>query len=138
MDIVSLETILTSNNINTTQWESIKTTQRFQSALEEATALWNSALTTTERLKIKSAAALEEWIPELYARMHDGRESLAAKVEAGKLLARISGADSKKDENANAAERFSITINLGADKEIRIDKPVVTSQVIEATVVQES
>ena len=70
---------------------------------------------------------------EFYARMHDSKEPLSAKVELLKTLAKIAGVDASKAEQA-AGGRFMVTINMGADQKLTIDKPMVTQKVIEGEV----
>ena len=104
-----------------------RTLQRFQDLVYTATGEWNSALNTNERIKIKAAAAVEDWLTEAYVRLHDASENLPAKVELGKLLARIAGVGLANAELAGAAaERFHITINLGADARLTYDKTITT------------
>ena len=84
MDIQPIDNILRDNGVDGDQWENIQANTRFRMLLETETSAWGSALNTQERLRLKSAAALEEWLPELFTRMNDRNENLNAKVEAGK------------------------------------------------------
>ncbi|RZN09646.1 hypothetical protein CWO91_16595 [Bradyrhizobium genosp. SA-3] len=74
---------------------------------------WNTALNTSERVKLKAAAMLEEWLPELNNRLHDTEEALPAKIEGGKMLTKLAGMDGRTGEVAGGGERFSVVINLG-------------------------
>jgi hypothetical protein len=134
MDIHPLETILANHNVTIEDFDRIRTLPRFQQYLEGEMVAWGSALNTHERVKLKSAAVMETWLPELYARMHDRNENLNAKVEAGKLVAKLAGMGIEKASiNGEGGERFSVTINLGEDKNIRIEKDI-TPKVIEGSV----
>ncbi|MGZ5095546.1 MAG: hypothetical protein ACXWCH_30895 [Burkholderiales bacterium] len=87
-------------------------------------------MNTPERVKVKAAAMLEEWLPELNNRLHDGDESLTAKIEGGKMLTKLAGMDGRADV-AVGGERFTFTINLGAAAApITIEKDV-TPKVID-------
>jgi hypothetical protein len=124
MDIQPLDTILKDNGVNQDQWDAIQSNTRFRMILESETSAWGSALNTQERLRLKSAAALEEWLPELFTRMNDRDESLNAKVEAGKLISRWAGVGIGGTQGVEGSEKFSVTINLGADNQIKIEKEV--------------
>lgn len=123
MNIQSIETILETRQIDIETWDRIKVTPRFTSLLETETAAWNSAVNTHERVKLKSAALVEDWLPEAYARMNDTSENLNAKTELAKLVARLAGMGLN---NANitdgSGERFSVTINLGNDAQLKFEK----------------
>lgn len=131
MGIHSLDTILQNNQIDQNNWESIQKHPRFLQLLEVESSTWGSALNTHERVKLKSAAMIEEWLPELFVRMHDSNEALNSKIEAGKLVRDLAGFAKGAVGFEGGGERFSVTINLGADNQIKIEKDV-TPKVIEA------
>jgi len=124
MDIQPLDAILKDNGLDQDTWENIQNNSRFRMLLETETSAWGSAINTQERLRLKSAAALEEWLPELFTRMNDRGESLNAKVEAGKLISRWAGVGISGSQGVEGSEKFSVTINLGADNQIKIEKEV--------------
>jgi hypothetical protein len=140
MDLNSIETILETLQIDEPQWEEIKANPRFQTLLESEVIAWQSASNTAERVKLKAASMIEEWLPELYTRMNDGKEALTAKIEAGKLAARLAELGLTKANVEGVGEKFSITINLGADNQLTFNKqlpPQVTKKVIEGEVISE-
>jgi len=122
MGIHPMETILSNNQIDGNYWETIQKHPRFLQYLESETSAWGSALNTHERVKIKSAAIIEEWLPELFTRMHDANENLNAKIEAGKLVSKLAGMGLAGAQITDGSERFSVTINLGADSQIKFEK----------------
>jgi len=124
MDIQTIDNILRDNGVDGDQWEIIQANTRFRMLLETETSAWGSALNTQERLRLKSASALEEWLPELFMRMNDRNENLNAKVEAGKLISRWAGVGGTGTQTMEGGEKFSVTINLGADNQIKIEKEV--------------
>jgi hypothetical protein len=127
IEIFPVEDILKHHRLSVEQFERIKETQRFQDLLYIATGEWQSALNTHERVKIKSAAAIEDWLVEAYAKLHDNTEALPAKVELAKVLTRLAGMGLTNAEvNGAAAERFHITINLGQDANLNFDKEITT------------
>jgi len=133
MDMKQLPDVLKELSITPEQFEIIKNSQFFKHVLSQEIANWASALNTSERVKLKSQAMIEMSLEEFYARMHDSKEPLSAKVELLKTLAKIAGVDASKAEQA-AGERFMVTINMGADQKLTIDKPMVTQKVIEGEV----
>lgn len=122
MDIHPIQTILNQYGISTEQWEILKGNQRFQNLLLSETEAWNGALNTQERVKLKAAAMLEEWLPELNNRLHDADEALPAKIEGGKMLTRIAGIGVGAAEGGGGGERFTVTINLGEDSKLTFEK----------------
>ena len=128
MDILPFEDILKIHGVGAELWAKISSTPRFTELLVDATREWASAGNTHERVKVKAAAMVEEWLPELHERLHDHREALSAKTEAAKLLRDLAGMG-KNVDTAVAGEKFNITINLGSDQ-MKIEKSVPT-QVID-------
>jgi hypothetical protein len=129
MDIQSIEDILKNQQVSAEQWEEIQHNQRFKSYLASAVEEWQSATNTPERVKLKSLSFVEEALPEFFARAHDPKETLAAKTEVLKTIAKFAGVGGSV-EGAVAGERMVVTINLGADNQLRIERDV-TPQVIE-------
>jgi len=128
MDIRPIEEILKVHEIEPNQWDTIQANPRFRAYLESEAASWHGTLNTHERVKLKAAAMLEEWLPELHMRMHDRAESLNAKIEAGKLARDLAGFAKSGVGVEAAGDRFSVTINLGNDAQLKFEKqlpPVV-------------
>jgi hypothetical protein len=130
MEIFPLDAILKNNQIDLEKWQNIQDTPRFQNYLDSELQAWSSALNTHDRVKLKSAALVEEWLPELYARLHDRGESLSAKIEGGKLARDLAGMGGKITHGDGSGERFTVTINLGADNQLKFEN---TATVIDAT-----
>jgi len=124
MDIRSIEDILKSHEVPAGEWELISKNEQFQKYLSQFIVEWNSAINTGERIKLKSMSMLEEALPEFFARLHDQNENLPAKTEVLKTIARIAGIGGGGVDGSIAGERLSVTINLGADRQVRIEKDV--------------
>lgn len=129
MDIRPLDDILSAHGIDHARWENIHSNPRFQTLLRSEVESWESATNTAERVKIKSLAFVEESLPEFFARAHDRREPLNSKVEVLKTVAKFAGVGGSVD-GAVAGEKLMVTINLGADHSLKIEKDV-TSKVID-------
>lgn len=131
MDIHPIENILKQYSITTEAWCELQRNTKFTSLLSTEVETWQTSLNTHERVKMKSAAMLEEWLPELYRRMCNDNEAMPAVIEAGKMLSRIAGLGLSHDVAAAIGERFSITINMGPVVETFV-KDVTPVKVIEA------
>lgn len=122
MGILPLETILETSKIEQNTWETIQYHPRFLQFLESESAVWSSSLNTQERVKLKSAAMIEEWLPEAYSRLNSPSETLNSKVELGKLIRDLAGFTKQGVGTEGSGEKFSVTINLGADNQLRFEK----------------
>ena len=123
MEMRPLEDILETHAVTTAEWDRIKDLPRFQDYLQTMMEEWNSATNTSERVRLKSLAFVEEALPEFYARAHDPKENLNAKVEVLKTVARFAGVGGSV-ESGNIGDRLSVTINLGADQKLKIEKNI--------------
>jgi hypothetical protein len=122
MDIRPLEDILETHKIDTENWAKIQENPHFQAILHGAITEWQAAGNTPERVKIKSLAFVEEALPEFYARAHDPKEPLTAKVEVLKTISKFAGIGGSNFDGSVGGERFTVTINLGADQSLKIEK----------------
>lgn len=132
-DLRPLEEVLSTFKIDPKEWENLEKHPRFQAVLRSSIEEWNSATNTSERVKLKSLAFVEEALPEFYARAHDPTEPLSAKIEVLKSVARFAGVGGTGTDSVASGERLSVTINLGADQQLRIEKDV-TPRVIEGEI----
>lgn len=122
--------ILQNHHLTQEEWDEISAMPRFQQLLASEVEAWNSAVNTSERVRLKSAAMIEEWLPEAFKQMHNPEASLLHKTEIAKVLGRISGLDKGPMSTDGNVEKFSVTINLGADQQLSFTKEV-PSKVIE-------
>jgi hypothetical protein len=59
---------------------------------------------------------IEEYLPELYARLNDREEPLMAKVKAIETVAKLAGYSDREAAQAGApGDKVHVIINLGAD-----------------------
>lgn len=119
IEIHPLEKILASLGISQDKFNYIKELPRFQELLMQEITQWRSATNTQERVKLKSAAMVEELLPELFERMHDKSEALPAKIETAKLVTKLAGMGQEKTGDS-AREHFSLTIKIGEGKNLEI------------------
>lgn len=131
MDMRPIDEILKIYKLEKPVWDTISRLPAFQELLRTAVEEWQSATNTQERVKLKSLAFVEEALPEFYARAHDPDEPLSAKTDVLKTVAKFAGVDrSGFEAGGGTGERMVVTINLGADHQLKIEKEI-TSKVIE-------
>lgn len=123
MDMRNLEEILKTHGITQPEWDDICTQPAFQRLLRGEVEAWESATNTAERVKLKSLAFVEEALPEFFARAHDTKELLSAKVEVLKTISKFAGVGQSVD-NTNLGDKLTVTINLGSDQSLKIEKDI--------------
>ena len=132
MDIKDADVVLGHYHLSREQYDWLKENHAFfKQALHVSTIEWNSALTTSERIKLESAAILEDALPRLGARMVNQAEGLPGVVEAAKLFAKIAGLGEKEAADRAPGEKFSININLGGDDRLTYKSPEPITVVID-------
>jgi hypothetical protein len=136
IDLHDIETILKNHNLTAKDWEVIKDDPRFSSLLKSEVEAWSAAGNTHERTKLKAGAVIEEWLVEANARLYDTGETLPAKTELVKTLAKIAGMGERASTEGNTSERFSVVINLGADQLSFEKTREVSPKVIDVTPVE--
>lgn len=129
-DMQPLQAILEARQIDANEWERIQSNPYFQSVLGSEVEAWQSATNVGERVRLKALHFVEEALPEFFQRAHDPRETLTAKNEVLKTIVRLAGIGNSMGDGGSMGEKFSVTINLGADQTVTIEK-TVTPQVIE-------
>lgn len=129
-DIIELDKILEVNGVSPVDWKQIEGHPRFQKYLQEAILDWNAAENAPERVKIKAAAAIEEWLPEGFSQMHNQDAPLLHRNDLAKLMAKLGGMDNGRVGVEGAGgERFHVTINLGGDAKLTYDKTLPTKTI---------
>ena len=130
------EQLIERNNISISEWSEISAHPTFVKLLKEEILAWNGAANTNERIKLKSAALVENWLKEANEQLHNPEATLSSKTELAKLLTRIGGMG-LNDTNVTGAigEKVNITINLGDDRPAKFTKDITIES--KAEVVQE-
>lgn len=90
----------------------------FIRAKEQFTLEWNSTLSTADRIKLQGQAGTEVLMPVAIKRALQADAPLLGVIETMKMVAKIGGIGDPKVNPQAAADRFVITINLGADTEV--------------------
>lgn len=131
MDIRGIDEILEIQGVSKDNFEKIRATKEFERVLQNEVEAWNSATNTAERVRLKSLSFLEESLADFYSDAVNKNESLSARTEVLKTVARFAGIGGSGVDGAINGEKFFVTINLGADKTLKIEKDV-TPKVIDA------
>ncbi len=125
--------ILADYKLNQTQLDFLTGhNEFFKQALHHAVIEWNAAGNTQDRIKLQAAAGFEDKLPLLLTRMGNASEGLPGVVEAAKLIAKVAGVGERDVAGAVPGERFTITINLGADEKLVIGPKDITPEAHEA------
>jgi hypothetical protein len=119
MDVHTVDSVIAKYGLTHAQYDFLATHNTFfKQALLQQVSEWQRLDSTQARLKAESAAALEEQLPKIAARMGSASEKLSDVVEAAKLFAKIAGVDTAPAGAGTAGERFTINIDLGAGDKI--------------------
>jgi hypothetical protein len=124
MDIKELPLILADFKLALDQYDLIAAHPFYAAALDEARREWNSAMSTSDRIKVEAAATLEQALPFLGAKMIKKDESLDAQVKAGQLLAKLAGVGEGNGNAGAPGDKFTINIDLGGDRKIEFTRDV--------------
>ena len=114
-----IETILHSLQITPSQYQTIRSNGHFQKILTQELADWHAASNTSERVKLKSAAMVEEALPEMWAILHNRTETLTGRVELFKMIAKLGGQGVSGAEVVGGPG-FRLTINIGAGQSMTL------------------
>ena len=123
MNIRPYKAVFADFGIDETEYYEIEKIEFYKRAKDQFAIEWNSSLSATERVKLISAAYLEQVLPVIGAKALNREENLPAATEVAKFLARNAGIGDPKQDLSKTAERFVITINLGGDVE-KFDKSI--------------
>jgi hypothetical protein len=122
-DLRPLPDILMHHGVSDEDWGRISANPTFQRYLRSSIEEWNGVSNTPERVRIKAIAFVEEWLPELYARGHDAKEPLSAKVELLKTMSKMGGVGGI-EAVGGGGDRMIVQINLGADHKLEFAKDI--------------
>ncbi len=102
------------------QLKHLMTDPQFRHQITEYRREWDSPLSARERVKMKSALAVEDGLVELYRLYHDVSAHPQARLDAFKQL--VSLADMQPKANAQAeGSKFTLNITLaGQEKEEKL------------------
>ena len=119
-------TLIKKHKLTLGQYETLRRWPWFQKLVAKFADDWNAPKNAQQRLASEAIVGLESVLPDLIARMKVQNEPLAGVAQVAKIVADIAGVGGTNKAPAPTSEKFSITINLGADQEIyEKSKPVI-------------
>lgn len=114
VDHYTLSDILKRYSITTQTWGILTQNPRFAELLQAETVAWNAALNTPARIRLKSAAVVEDWLETASTLLHSNSETLNSKIELAKMLGKFAALDTpEKAETLAGGDHVNITINIG-------------------------
>jgi hypothetical protein len=124
MDLRPLDAILELNGVSHAEFERIKVNPYFTRVLINEKENWEAAANTKQRVELKAAAIVEEFLPELYRRLVDPKEDLLKVVKGLEHASRLAKMGHDKDGSVDPTDKVVITINMGADAKLQVTKQV--------------
>jgi hypothetical protein len=122
MNIRNYQAIFADFGIDENDYQHIEKLEFYRAVREQFAVEWNSTLSTDERVRLQNLAYYEQLGPVLVRRAMKDDANLGAATDVAKVVMKAAGVGEPRPDKATA-ERFVITINLGADV-VHIDKPV--------------
>jgi hypothetical protein len=129
MDLRPLKDILEHHRVDVETFEKLKRHPYFARVLNAEVEAWQSAVNTGERVRLKSQAMMEEFLPDLYKRMIAPKEDLMKVVKGAELVAKLADLG-ESNKGQNPGDKVVIHIDMGAAGTMRVAKQV-TPQVID-------
>jgi hypothetical protein len=115
MAIRNYKTVFADFGISEEDFYAISKTDFYKRVKDHYTLEWNSALSAADRVKLISASYAEQALPVMGKRMIDPKEPLDRALDTFKQFCKNAGIGDVRAGETTAAEKFVITINLGAD-----------------------
>lgn len=110
---------------------------RFMMYYSEAHALWNSSANTRERSALKAAVMFEQWLEQANTMFMNDKEPLSSRVSLMQYLGKVAKVvDDAKEAGATQGDRVVVNINLGAGRNITIDKHIARDVTSEGQVIE--
>jgi hypothetical protein len=131
MGIKDIPDVLYDNSLTQREFEEILRLPHFDRMLQAGKREWEGLGSTEDRVRVKAGAVLEQYLPELYARLNDRGEPMMAKVKAMELLTKMAGfGDRDLPNTGTPGDKVQVIINLGADTRLEFQK-TLPAKVIE-------
>jgi hypothetical protein len=120
-------TILKMHKLTDAQALTLEQNDYFKKLMHELAIEWNAPKSAQDRLAVQTAVGLETVLPAAIARISIKNEPLAGVAQLVKVLADIAGANATAKQKGPPGEKFTITINIGEDKDevYHKTKPVI-------------
>ena len=131
--LLPTDEILERHGCTEEQLKELLTDHQFVSQLREYKKSWNGPLSARERVRMKSALAVEDGLVALYQIFQDNDLAPAARIDAYKQLIGLADMQPKK-EGEGTSSGFNLVLNLGGAQEpITISGTAIEPEPEEAT-----
>lgn len=128
MGIYELDDILKNCEVKRQDFERWKSNHRFIEYLKQETDAWNATNNTADRVRLKSAVIVEEFMLTAHAELNQKTTPLNQRVELLKQLAKMANIGEPKQATGGPnAGGFQLQINIGPG----VVPVTVTSKVID-------
>lgn len=108
--------------ISPEQWEVLKKSEVFRNMLADAVRKLRGDMNAGARIQMKADIVLEDAIPAYDDIIHSKESPAQAKIDAGKLLAQLTGRTGKGEAGVGPiGGGFTLNINLGDREKLVID-----------------
>ena len=111
------------------RWQEITSLPEFSRLLESAQREWNTADSTSKRVRTKALASLELWLADLHHIMASPNTDTKTRLEAGKIMMKLAGMDGVGSGNGGMRDEsgsgMKIVINIGDSKVEKVLSPVI-------------
>jgi hypothetical protein len=112
--LLPLADIMERYSLDATQLRHLMADTQFKQMIVEYRREWNSPLSARERVRMKSALAVEDGIPELHNIFYNTETNPTARLAAYKQLVDLAEMQPRR-EDAPTGPAFSLTLNLGGE-----------------------
>jgi hypothetical protein len=123
--LLPVEEILERYSKTPAQLKQLMADKQFRHMVAEFRREWNSPLSARDRVKVKSALAVEDGILELNRLFYDPDVTPNVRLDAYKQLVQLADMQPKRDDAGPATGGFSISINIpqpeGAPRQMTLE-----------------
>ena len=125
-ELSTIDDILERYDITKTELKKKLKNEGFSQMYKEFKGVWKSDLSVKERIRIKSMVLVEDSLLAVHEMVHNHDNSLGARMDAFKSLAKVATVDAPDKDQAAVGERINISINIpGAEKPITYEGEVI-------------
>lgn len=128
-DIMDREEILKTYGVSEKEFDTLLTSRVFAEMYRAEVIAWNDTQSSKERIELKTLAIVEESLLTMHGYLHDPKFSDSAKVELFKALQKGVGIGVNQQQ-ATEGQKVSITINMGADRQMVVEHQRPTIEAI--------
>lgn len=127
-ELCDASTLMKRYGMSGAAFKQLLSTPAFANMVKEAKAKWDGDMNANERIRVKSAIALEDSIIEIHGMIHDKENPSSSRIEAAKTLGKFAKADAP--DAAAGSVPFVVNINLG-DRGVHVET-LATPKTIDA------